>query len=421
MTDAKIAHMANRFLNWKLPDGFNPDGGISFEKIGNKGTPHEYKREPVGTNLLGYADAVAMVRHMLEGLPQGDDVEMDARRDIGYQPGERDAPRNAKDQADCLAQLLYRRNAHARDLIGGSNAQILNDAIAEIARLRSTSKAEVPEGWQLVPKEPTEEMLLAAQRAVGDHSDPEDWLEDEGREIAQVFRALLSAAPPPPHPTNLALQATSVVQDGMREALEPFGNVCGEGSSDFPDETPVTIKFGRTTHFAVKLGDFRRARAALAAAPTMDERPQCDGHGALTRTRHDQDQFGPVVVDETTQCPGCPACAPTIDAVAEERAIADIAAERRRQIETEGWTPEHGDTHDKGELADAAACYASPQSVGFAGAVFGRLPWPFERQWFKPRDARKNLIRAGALIVAEIERLDRAAIRARGTDGGTNG
>jgi hypothetical protein len=70
MTEDQIKHMANRFLNWKLPDGFNPDGGISFEKIGNKGTPHEYTREPVGTNLIGYTEAVAMVRHMLEDLPK---------------------------------------------------------------------------------------------------------------------------------------------------------------------------------------------------------------------------------------------------------------------------------------------------------------------------------------------------------------
>ncbi|MFW6155839.1 MAG: hypothetical protein ACOC7J_00855 [Armatimonadota bacterium] len=34
-----------------------------------------------------------------------------------------------------------------------------------------------------------------------------------------------------------------------------------------------------------------------------------------------------------------------------------IAAERERQIREEGWTPEHDDEHDAGELADAAASY----------------------------------------------------------------
>lgn len=69
MTEDQIEHMANRFLNWKLPENFNPDGGVSFEKTGNKGTPHEFKREPTGTNLFGYSDAVDMVRHMIDGLP----------------------------------------------------------------------------------------------------------------------------------------------------------------------------------------------------------------------------------------------------------------------------------------------------------------------------------------------------------------
>ena len=68
MTDLEIKHMAERFLNWKLPENFNPDGGISFERIAYKGNQYESVREPVGTNLFDYTQAVAMVRHMLDGL-----------------------------------------------------------------------------------------------------------------------------------------------------------------------------------------------------------------------------------------------------------------------------------------------------------------------------------------------------------------
>ena len=71
MTDAQIKHLVDRFLMWKLPEHFRPDGGISFEPIASKGTPHEFRREPVGTNLLSADQAKAMVRHMIEGLPQG--------------------------------------------------------------------------------------------------------------------------------------------------------------------------------------------------------------------------------------------------------------------------------------------------------------------------------------------------------------
>lgn len=71
MNDAQIKHMVSRFLTWKLPEHFRPDGGISFEPIGSKGTVHEFRREPVGTNLLDANQADAMVRHMLDGLPDG--------------------------------------------------------------------------------------------------------------------------------------------------------------------------------------------------------------------------------------------------------------------------------------------------------------------------------------------------------------
>lgn len=70
MTDEQIKHMVGRFLQWKLPDAFRPDGGISFDPISNKGTAYETRREPVGTNLLDATQAEAMVRHLVEGLPQ---------------------------------------------------------------------------------------------------------------------------------------------------------------------------------------------------------------------------------------------------------------------------------------------------------------------------------------------------------------
>ena len=69
MNDDQIKHMVNRFLSWKLPETFAPNSGITFERFANAGTPYEFRREPVGTNLLDAVQAEAMVRHMLEGLP----------------------------------------------------------------------------------------------------------------------------------------------------------------------------------------------------------------------------------------------------------------------------------------------------------------------------------------------------------------
>ncbi|EBI7171804.1 hypothetical protein D3Q73_21415 [Salmonella enterica] len=84
----------------------------------------------------------------------------------------------------------------------------------------------------------------------------------------------------------------------------------------------------------------------------------------------------------------------------------DVLAERQRQIHTEGWKPEHDDEHVEGQLADAAACYAL-----FATDQRRPVPahWPWSDDWWKQRGQRRDLVRAGALIIAEIERLDRAA------------
>lgn len=89
--------------------------------------------------------------------------------------------------------------------------------------------------------------------------------------------------------------------------------------------------------------------------------------------------------------------------------IDEIAAERKRQMDDEGWTTEHDDRHPAGEMSRAAACYAiGPKALGFKHGALGPL-WPWDFAWWKPKSRRHDLVRAGALIVAEIERLDRAS------------
>ena len=98
--------------------------------------------------------------------------------------------------------------------------------------------------------------------------------------------------------------------------------------------------------------------------------------------------------------------------IEDSRIIEEIATERRRQIEAEGWTPEHDDSHTSGEMADAAACYAaSARWHGIKPLDVCPSRWPWSRDWWKPKDRRRDLIRAAALIVAEIERLDRLEAR----------
>lgn len=97
-----------------------------------------------------------------------------------------------------------------------------------------------------------------------------------------------------------------------------------------------------------------------------------------------------------------------IDATTMPAAWLDVIAERERQIAAEGWTPEHDDEHDTGELAAAAACYALSANFGNGIGSEPPSPWPWDDAFWKPKDERSNLLRAGALILAEIERLDRA-------------
>ncbi|MGC4393751.1 hypothetical protein [Agrobacterium sp. M50-1] len=127
------------------------------------------------------------------------------------------------------------------------------------------------------------------------------------------------------------------------------------------------------------------------------------------------------------------------------KAIEDVIAERKRQIDVEGWSSEHDDAHEKGELAGAAACYALagvtytapdhyPPRKKYAAVVDARNSisekevettreavklaigepaapknWPFHASFWKPTNRRRNLEKAAAFILAEIDRLDRAS------------
>jgi len=84
-----------------------------------------------------------------------------------------------------------------------------------------------------------------------------------------------------------------------------------------------------------------------------------------------------------------------------------IAEEREAQISQKGWTPQHDDSHKNGEIARAAFCYFShtAQSPG----PNSRWPWG-AGSWKPSSDPIKNLAKAGALYLAEAERLDRASL-----------
>lgn len=150
--------------------------------------------------------------------------------------------------------------------------------------------------------------------------------------------------------------------------------------------------------------------------------PVCHGTGEIGSTYH-QSPNCTVIVTRATR--PCPKCQPELDFDRQPMAdnnlvtmfqtslvreiLDQVKAERIRQIEGEGFTTAHDDEHAHGELARAAASYAI--SASYYPSNQGRFTiselWPWDWEWFKPKESRGDLIRAAALLVAEIERLDR--------------
>ena len=115
--------------------------------------------------------------------------------------------------------------------------------------------------------------------------------------------------------------------------------------------------------------------------------------------------------------------------------VALIAAERQRQISGERYSSAHDDKHTDGSIAMAAACYAAPERIYTQDARFVNqvvysepFPWSWDKR-YSYGDNRKNssnalpdpdtftdeeridlLVKAGALIAAEIERLQRRSV-----------
>jgi len=113
-----------------------------------------------------------------------------------------------------------------------------------------------------------------------------------------------------------------------------------------------------------------------------------------------------------------PSPEPAGDMVLASKAADDVLAERRRQVEAEGWTPSHDDNYS-GEMALAASSYALAAATGmqhrpepdvYTSTIQPGNRWPWDRKWWKPTNPRRDLVKAGALILAEIERVDRKAV-----------
>ncbi|NNB83637.1 hypothetical protein [Pseudomonas aeruginosa] len=166
-------------------------------------------------------------------------------------------------------------------------------------------------------------------------------------------------------------------------------------------------------------GHMKTGRKAVAAAPGKAQHSVPEGY-ALIPTRETEAMHDAVMAllykgvartDTQKLLDAYIAAAPGKEV---PQAWHDVQAERRRQIEAEGWTPEHDDQHSDGQMAQAAGCYALhaggigtdwPGGIRNGSALF----WPWDEEWWKPSTARRDMVKACALGLAEIERLDRVA------------
>lgn len=218
----------------------------------------------------------------------------------------------------------------------------------------------VPDGFVLVPKEPTPEMLQAMVSSA--------WLPG-------CYRAMLAASQPTPEqpqPTKPAEQASHSAWWAL-----------AMGAAASLEDAAMCMR-----------GDVEAKKAAIGAAKHVREK--CHEYWASSGAAPPQ----PVTQARDERAP--------------TQAALDVLAERQRQISVEGWTPRHDDEHDDGSMAAASAAYSYYAAGG--GYLKARSLWPWGDNWWKPgdwlneSDRRRNLVKAGALILAEIERLDRAAL-----------
>ena len=206
---------------------------------------------------------------------------------------------------------------------------------------------------------------------------------------------------------------------------------------------PEAVRLWHHGHVAALAWQERGRRAALASAPVAGEAQADDLNkklfeaaildlaaisehlgldpdeggaepiiGAIDELRRERDSW--VNAQRAADDEAAPQASPAADGKdSMTDAARDVISERQRQITAKSFSAQRDDGYLSRQLADAAAHYALK-----AGGWNGIDTWPWPKDTFKLDTPRRMLVKAGALILAEIERLDRAAIAAQQGEGG---
>lgn len=331
---------------------------------------------------------------------------------------------------------------------------------------RVSSGYTLPDGWKIVPIKPTVAMVDAAYDAHNAYESAaaaKAWCG-----LHSAYIAMLSAVPQPPAPPisddaepliftyrnwrgetaqrraipqhvyfgatewhpepQWLMRAFDVDKGEVRDfAMRDMERACCEGGSDCTcHEQDASTSAGRGGAGAVSVkplewvdesdedGSVFEARSIIHIYEVRGHHLEVDGHFARAFESTEaakaaaQANYERRVMSCITTEPAHPS--------AFERGVEawrDVIAERTRQIAQEGWSSEHDDDHADGEIALAAAAYAENTASGYddAGTPLDDAPpitWPWAEKWWKPSNRRRDLVKAAALLLAEIERLDRA-------------
>ena len=201
------------------------------------------------------------------------------------------------------------------------------------------------------------------------------------------------------------------------EHIEALARAATQGDRENDAAVEADIRFTAAASPTVVLALIERLREADAVRQITSEQKRqnwerLQAEIAAGRVHADADVEQKWAERERDQnCPACGGSGHVDDATSS--AAMDVLAERRRQIEVKGWTPEHDDSHNHGELAHAAGVLALADIKLFLRGAIEYWPWdaPSMEADIIGTSCRTRLIKAAALLLAEIERLDRATAK----------
>jgi len=83
-----------------------------------------------------------------------------------------------------------------------------------------------------------------------------------------------------------------------------------------------------------------------------------------------------------------------------------IKEERDEQLFKHCWSSAKDSQYEEGELVDAAMQYLAGDDARHADGMLRHWPISWDRKWYKPGNRLEELKKAGALIAAEIDRIN---------------